>query len=83
MNVFEGAAAREALVERLVNEMAPTDGIIRFHIIGAIRIGVIEATHEIAQTYPQLAERIYAKFGMSGWETVTPTCYLNDDADQP
>jgi hypothetical protein len=76
MNVFEGAAAREALVERTVDGLAPPgSGFIRFHIFGGVRMGALAAAHELAQTYPQLAERIYAQFGMSGWQTVTPTCY--------
>jgi hypothetical protein len=81
MNVFEGAAARETLVERLVNELTPPGNVVRFHIAGAVRIGILEATHEIAQMYPQLAERIYAHFGMNGWGEEKPSsrhAILND-----
>ena len=67
MNVFEGATTRENLVMRLANELAPAKGTIRFRIYGGVRIGALEAAHEIAKTYPQLAERIYERFGMSGW----------------
>ena len=66
MNVNEGAILREALVERVVDSLVPS-GPIRFHIFGAVRMGALEAAHEIAKTYPQLAEQIYERFGMSGW----------------
>jgi hypothetical protein len=72
----DGAAFREVLVERAMGKLSVgLDAHQRALVMGGVRIGVLEAAHEIAQTYPQLAERIYARFGMSGWQTVTPTCY--------
>jgi hypothetical protein len=65
----DGAVSREALVERamgkVVHGLSPHE---RALVMGGIRVGALEAAHEIAQTYPQLAERIYAQFGMSGWK---------------
>jgi|SoimicMinimDraft_4_1059732.scaffolds.fasta_scaffold234084_1 hypothetical protein len=64
----DGAVFREALVARtvgmLVHGLSPHE---RALVIGGVRIGMLEATHSLAQTYPQLAGRIYAQFGMSGW----------------
>jgi hypothetical protein len=63
-----GAAFREALVEGAMGKYTPSlSPHERALVMGGVRIGVIEAAHEIAQTYPQLAERIYAQFGMEGW----------------
>jgi hypothetical protein len=80
MNVFEGAMAREALVQRLVDELAPAKGTIRFRIYGGVRIGALEAAHELARIYPQLADCIYIHFGMSGWDDKTSLRHaiLND-----
>ena len=64
-----GGAAREELVERAMAKL--TIGLSpheRALVMGGVRIGALEAAHEIAQTYPQLAERIYAQFGMEGWK---------------
>ncbi len=68
MEKFAGAAAREALVEEIVDELAPR-GIrgARFRLFGGTRIGVLETAHAIAQAHPQLAGEIYAQFGMEGW----------------
>ena len=84
MNVFEGAAAREALVQRLVNELAPVKGVVRFHVYGGVRIGALEAAHELARIYPQLADRIYIHFGMSGWDDKPSLrrAILNDGLNQ-
>jgi small ligand-binding sensory domain FIST len=64
----DGAVFREALVERamgkVVHGLSPHE---RALVMGGVRIGVLEAAHEIAKMYPQLAERIYERFGMSGW----------------
>ena len=69
MNIHEGAVLREMLVERTVDSLIPPggNGFIRFHLFGAVRCGVFAAAQEMAQAYPQLAERIYERFGMSGW----------------
>jgi predicted LPLAT superfamily acyltransferase len=67
MNVLEGAALREAIVLRVVDELTLDDPRSRFSMFGGARLGMLEAAHALAQTYPQLAERIYAQFGMSGW----------------
>ena len=64
----DGAVFREALVERATNKSVP--GLSpheRALMMGGVRIGVLEAAHEIAQMYPQLAGRIYERFGMEGW----------------
>jgi hypothetical protein len=63
----DGAAFREALVERVISTLSIFSPHERALVMGGIRVGALEAAHEIAQTYPQLAERIYDKFGMSGW----------------
>lgn len=64
----DGGAFREALVERAtdksVHGLSPHG---RALVMGGVRIGVLEAAHEIAQMYPQLAKRIYERFGMEGW----------------
>ena len=69
MNVFEGAALREAIVLGVVDELAQR-GVrrARFHAFGPARIGVLRAAHEMAKAYPQLSQRIYAQFGMEGWD---------------
>jgi hypothetical protein len=68
MTDSDGATFREALVERAIDkhavDLSPHE---RALIMGGIRVGVLEAAHEIAQTYPQLAGRIYQRFGMEGW----------------
>ena len=65
----DGAAFREALVERATDKsisgLSPHE---RALFMGGVRVGVLEAVHDLAQTYPQLAERIYEQFGMSGWK---------------
>jgi hypothetical protein len=65
----DGAIFREALVEAIVDRYAPLscDSEFRFRTFGAVREAVLAAAHEMAQTYPQLSERIQARFGMSGW----------------
>jgi hypothetical protein len=69
MTIEENGAAREALIERAMEklsiELSPHE---RALVMGGVRIGAIEAAHEIAKTYPQLAKRIYERFGMEGWE---------------
>jgi len=64
----DGAVFREALVERVIGKhahgLSPHE---RALVMGGVRVGALEAAHEIAQTYPQLAERIYERFGMEGW----------------
>lgn len=69
MTVFEGAVLREALVERVADGLAPVEGdpVVRFAVFGGVRCGVLAAADEIARVYPQLSERIYIRFGMSGW----------------
>lgn len=66
----DGGALRETMVEAIVDRYAPLgnpDPTIRFRTFGAVREAVLATAHELAQTYPQLSERIQARFGMSGW----------------
>jgi hypothetical protein len=66
--ITDDGAKREELVERAMNRLSV--GLSphqRALVIGGVRIGALEAAHEIAKTYPQLAKRIYAQFGMEGW----------------
>ena len=69
MTLHEGAAFREALVERVVNELAPrgVDPVIRFRTFGGVRCGVLAAVQAIGEIHPQLHDRLCEKFGMSGW----------------
>jgi hypothetical protein len=65
----DGAASREALVERAMGKLAANlTPHQRALVMGGVRIGVLETAHEIAKTYPQLARRLYERFGMEGWE---------------
>jgi hypothetical protein len=71
----QGSILRESIVTKLVDQYAPVgrydhalDGLVRFNTFGAVRGAVLATAHEIALAYPQLAERIHTRFGMSGWE---------------
>ena len=70
--LHNGAILREAMVEEIVDRYAPLgnpDTHVRFATFGAVREGVLAAVREIALAYPQLSERIQARFGMTGWAT--------------
>jgi hypothetical protein len=69
MSIAEGTVNREALVERIMEKLSV--GLSehqRALVMGGVRIGVLETAHEIAKTYPQLARRLYERFGMEGWD---------------
>jgi hypothetical protein len=69
--ISEGAARREAIVERVVDQFAPLSGdpAVRFYTFGPVRIAVLETVTEMCGLYPTLSNRIQERFGISGLMT--------------